>query len=270
MQYKIGFIGIGNMGGALLKGILNSPQIDSDLFYIYDHKAHNLEVIKSEFNAVHVCENEKQVAKEADILFIAVKPSHMADVLVDIQKELKRSTIVVSLAAGMSLKQIQRHIGYDQKVIRAMPNTPALVRSGMSALAPNPEIEAEELNAVKQLFDCIGKTELIPESLMHAATAVGGSAPAYVFMFIESLADGAVKAGMPRSQAYQFASQTVLGAAKLIQETQKHPAELKDQVCSPAGTTIAGVQKLEEKGFRAAILEAVQAAVKRSQQLTDE
>lgn len=270
MEQKIGMIGLGNMGSALLSGILESQKIPHSLFYIYDHHHQNEIDIQTLYPNVTICQSEKEVAKEGDIIFLAVKPNNIKDVLLEIRKELKKSTVVVSLAAGITLKKIQAHIGYEQKIIRAMPNTPALVHEGMCALTPNLEITEEELNTVVHLFNCIGKTAILPESLMPAATGVAGSAPAYVFMFIESLADSAVKAGMPRQQAYQFATQTVLGAAKLVQETKKHPAVLKDQVCSPGGTTIVGVQKLEETGFRAAVLQAVEASIERSQFLENE
>lgn len=270
MDQKIGFVGVGNMGSTLLQGILGSKQIEHSLFYIYDHNHTNSLSIKAQYPDVTICESEKEVAKEVDIIFLAIKSSSVEDVLSEIRKELKKSTVVVSLAAGMTLKKIQALIGYEQKIIRAIPNTPSFIHEGMCALAPNLEITEDELNLVKNLFNYIGKTEIVPENLMHAVIGISGSAPAYVFMFIEALVDGGVKAGMSRSKAYQFATQTVLGAAKLVQETRMHPAELKDKACSPGGTTISAIQKLEETGFRASVLQAVEAAAERSRQLEKE
>jgi len=150
-----------------------------------------------------------------------------------------------------------------------MPNTPALVNAAMCSITPNTEVTDEELTIVESLLNCIGATEIVPEYLIDAVVGASGSSPAFVFMFIEALADGAVKGGLARKQAYKFAAQAVLGSAKLLLETGKHPAELKDMVCSPAGTTIEGVQMLEEKGFRAAILDAVEAAIKKSKDLSE-
>lgn len=267
MNQKIGFIGVGNMGSSLLQGILESENIDNSLFFINDHNMSNCLAVKAKFPDITIFESEKEVAREVDIIFLAVKPQSVSDVLAEIRKELKKTTVVVSLAAGMTLKQIKALIGYEQKIIRAMPNTPSLIHEGMCALTPNLEVSDEELSLVKSLFNCIGKTEVIQEDLMHAAIGLSGSAPAYVFMFIEALADGGVRAGMSRHKAYQFATQTVLGAAKLVQQTKMHPGDLKDRVCSPGGTTIAAVQKLEETGFRSAVLQAVEAAADRSRQL---
>ncbi|WP_392551268.1 pyrroline-5-carboxylate reductase [Orbus wheelerorum] len=269
MEQRIGFIGLGNMGSAILQGILASDTILPSKLYVYDISSEATDSLKQQF-AINVSETAKDVAREADIVFIAVKPNNVHEVLVEIQKELKKSTVVVSIAAGITLKAIETVIGYEQKVIRVMPNTPALVNSAMCSITPNTEVSAEELLTVRALLNCIGLSEVLPEYQVHAATAVGGSAPAFVFMFIEALADGAVKGGMTRKQAYKFAAQTVMGSAKLILETGKHPGELKDMVCSPSGTTIDGVQVLEEKSFRAAVMDAVEASINRSKILSGE
>lgn len=269
MEQRIGFIGLGNMGCAILQGIIASQSVPASQFYVYDIHPENGERLKENYE-VYVMESAKEVAKEADIVFIAVKPNNINDVLSEIQKELKKSTVVVSVAAGITIKMIEAVIGYDQKIIRVMPNTPALVNSAMCSLTPNTEVTPEELLAVRALLNCIGLTEVLPEYQVHSATGVGGSGPAFVFMFIEALADGAVKGGMTRRQAYKFAAQTVMGSAKLMLETGKHPGELKDMVCSPGGITIEGVQELEQNTFRAAVMDAVEACINRSKQLSGE
>ncbi|OCG60584.1 pyrroline-5-carboxylate reductase [Gilliamella sp. Nev3-1] len=268
MEKKIGFIGLGNMGNAILQGILGSNIVPGTQIYVYDHHPEKGQVLNQTYS-VNNLDSARDVAREADIVFIAVKPNVIVDVLVDIQKELKKNTIVISIAAGVTIKTIAKCVGYEQKIIRVMPNTPALVNAAMCSITPNTEITDEELSAVQQLLNCIGETEVVPEDLIDAVIGASGSSPAFVFMFIEALADGAVKSGLSRKQAYKFAAQAVLGSAKLLLETGKHPGELKDMVCSPAGTTIEGVQMLEAKGFRSAVIDAVEATVNKSKYLAE-
>lgn len=266
MEQRIGFIGLGNMGNAILQGILASNIITGPQLYVYDtHPEKGIAL--NQLYGINNLDSAKNVAKESDIVIVAVKPNVIIDVLNDIQKELKKNTIVISIAAGVSIKSIAKCVGYEQKIIRVMPNTPALVNAAMCSITPNTEVTAEELEIVQKLFNCIGETEIVSEYLIDAVVGASGSSPAFVFMFIEALADGAVKGGLSRKQAYKFAAQAVLGSAKLLLETEKHPGELKDMVCSPAGTTIEGVQMLEEKGFRAAIIDAVEATITKSKLL---
>ena len=176
--------------------------------------------------------------------------------------------IVVSIAAGKSISSMENIIGDDKKIIRTMPNTPALVNEGMSALCPNKNIEDEELKIVKGIFDSFGKSEVVGEYLIDSVIGVSGSSPAYVFMFIEAMADAAVVGGMPRKQAYNFAAQSVLGAAKMVLESGKHPGELKDMVCSPGGTTIEAVKVLENEGMRSSVINAVCACIEKSKEMS--
>jgi pyrroline-5-carboxylate reductase len=178
-------------------------------------------------------------------------------VLSEIKDILTKEQILISIAPGKSVDWLQEQLGRVMKVIRTMPNTPALVGEGMTGITANSEVTEEEMQEVLQIFSCIGKVEEVPESLMDAVVAVSGSSPAYLFLMLEAMADAAVQCGMPRAQAYRFAAQSMYGSAKLLEQTGKHPGELKDMVCSPAGTTIAAVAKLEEKGFRSAIIEAM-------------
>ena len=268
MEQRIGLIGLGNMGNAILQGILGSNIVPGTQIYVHDtHPEKGEDLNKS--HGVNNLTSAKDVARESDIVFVAVKPNVIVDVLSDIQKELKKNTIVVSIAAGVTIKTIAKSIGYEQKIIRVMPNTPALVNAAMCSITPNTEVTDEELTIVQELLNCIGETEVVPEYLIDAVIGASGSSPAFVFMFIEALADGAVKGGLSRKQAYKFAAQAVMGSAKLLLETGKHPGELKDMVCSPAGTTIEGVHALEEKGFRAAVIDAVEATIKKSQSMAE-
>lgn len=264
---KIGFIGAGNMGGAILGGIVNSGIIDNEHVMASAKSDKTLEKIKSEYK-VHVTKNSQKVAKFADLIVIAVKPNIYDEVLEEIKDEIDEDKIVITIAAGKTIESVEKIISDDKKIVRTMPNTPALVGEGMTSISPNKNITEEELNFVQALFDSIGKSEVVEEDLIHAVIGASGSSTAYTFMFIESIADGAVLAGMKRADAYKFAAQAVLGAAKMVLETGKHPGELKDMVCSPGGTTIEAVKVLEEEGLRGAVIQAVEACVEKSKEMS--
>ena len=210
--------------------------------------------------------DNKEVAK-AEIVILAIKPIYCEGVIREIRDQIGENQIVVTIVAGRSLQWLSDTFGKPVKLIRTMPNTPALVGEAITALCPGELVTDEELEEVCSLFRGFGKAEVVGEHLMDAVVAVSGSSPAYVFMFIEAMADAAVAEGMPRVQAYQFAAQSVLGSAKMVLETGKHPGELKDMVCSPAGTTIAGVCKLEEKGFRSSVMECMKACADKSRNM---
>ena len=261
----IGFIGMGNMGKAMLGGAITSGRYNPEDIFASDVNCEALEIIKKTYG-INISSKNEEAAK-CNMLVLAVKPQFLYGVIDEIKNTVDEKTVVVSIAAGQSMEKIEKAFGKDIKLVRVMPNTPALVGEAMSALSANERVNDEEKEAVKAFFECFGKAELVPESLMDAVTGVSGSSPAYVFMFIEALADAAVNAGMMRKQAYTFAAQAVIGSAKMVLETGMHPGELKDMVCSPAGTTIEAVKVLEEKGFRAAIMDAVDACVKKSQSM---
>jgi len=213
-------------------------------------------------------ESAEEVAKQADILFGAVKPNVILKVLKDVAGSLNKDTLVVSIAAGVTLDALAMALGHDRKIVRVMPNTPALVNEGMTSVTPNALVSQQEIDEVVKIFNSFGKAEVVAEYLIHSVVGVSGSAPAYVFMFIEAMADAAVLGGMPRAQAYQFAAQAVKGSAQMVLETGKHPGELKDMVCSPGGTTIEAVKVLEEKGLRAAVMEAMRQCMAKSEALS--
>ena len=264
---KIGFIGAGNMAGAIIGGIIKSNLVESQNVIASAKTMTNLNKLKDEYN-INVTLDAREVVKNSDIVFMAVKPNIFDGVLESVKDLIGDEKIVVSIAAGKSISSIENIIGDDKKIIRTMPNTPALVNEGMSALCPNKNIEDEELKIVKGIFDSFGKSEVVGEYLIDSVIGVSGSSPAYVFMFIEAMADAAVVGGMPRKQAYNFAAQSVLGAAKMVLESGKHPGELKDMVCSPGGTTIEAVKVLENEGMRSSVINAVCACIEKSKEMS--
>ncbi|MBS7298490.1 MAG: pyrroline-5-carboxylate reductase [Eubacteriales bacterium] len=266
MNKKIGIIGAGNMGGAIISGIAKKGIYDE--VFIFDKNPATASLYAALFSNNTYSAGLFTVAS-ADIVILAVKPNILYSVIEEIKNCIKEDTVVVSIAAGQSIEKIEKAFGKKVKLMRVMPNTPAQVGEGMSALSPNALLSADKdaTDAVVKIFESFGKAEIVPENLMDAVTGVSGSSPAYVFMFIEALADAAVAAGMPRDKSYTFAAQSVLGAAKMVLETKTHPAELKDMVCSPGGTTIEAVKVLEEKGLRAAVMDAVKACVDKSRSM---
>ena len=256
MNKRIGFIGCGNMGTAMIAGILDSGKCEPQEMMVSCRTKAALEKKKEEYG-VQVTTDNRRVAAFADILFVAVKPQLYEKVLREIKEDLTEEKILVSIAPGKTLSWFCELLGENQKVIRTMPNTPSMVKEGMMGMCAGGQVTEEEMDMIRDLCSGFSETEIIPERLMDVVTAVSGSSPAYVFMFIEAMADAAVAGGMPRTQAYKFAAQAVLGSAKMVLETGKHPGELKDMVCSPAGTTIQAVRVLEEKGMRSSVFEAM-------------
>lgn len=263
----IGFIGAGNMGSAMIGGILNASLAATGQLIASAHSTATLEQLHSRFKIETTLSNET-VAKRSDILFLAIKPDKFDQVIPQISSQIKSNSIIVSIAAGKTIAAIEEGFGREIKLVRAMPNTPALVGEAMSALCANDFVTEKELAEVQQIFNSFGKSEVVPESLIDTVIGVSGSSPAYVYLLIESMADAAVADGMPRTQAYKFAAQAVYGAAKMVLETGKHPGELKDAVCSPGGTTIEAVAALEKGGLRDTIITAQRICVKKSREMS--
>ena len=282
---KIGFIGLGNMADAMIGGLLKKGHEKNDI--IGSAKSDKTREAKAAKYGIRTDFSNKEIAELSDVIVLAVKPVFLPDVLADIAEVVVDDAtgagekIILSIAAGKSLEWLEKGItdGYKDntgkesnvtgkiKIVRAMPNTPALVMEAITAVCANAAVSEEEADKCLELTKSFGKASFVPERLFDAVTGVSGSSPAYVFLFIEALADGAVAAGMPRAQAYEFAAQSVLGSAKLMLETGKHPGELKDMVCSPAGTTIEAVKVLEECGLRGAVMDAVEACVEKSKSM---
>ncbi len=264
---KLGFISLGNMASAMIGGIIKKGAVTCQDIIGADKSQAGCEKAAASFG-ITACTDNLTVAKQADILVLAVKPIFLPEVLEEIKDAVREETVIVSIVAGKSIAYITEYLGgKERKIIRCMPNTPALVGEGCTGLCANGKVSKEEMTQVLELFRCFGVAEEVPERLMDVVVGVSGSSPAYVFMFIEAMADEAVAAGMPRNQAYAFAAQAVLGSAKMVLETGKHPGELKDMVCSPGGTTIEAVKVLERKGMRAAVMDAMEACIEKSKQL---
>ncbi len=253
---KLGFIGTGNMASAIMGGVIKNNIIAANDIIGSDIFAPGREKVKSQFG-INVTESNKEVVANADVIVLSVKPQFYPEVIAEIKDLIKDNQIVITIAPGKTLAWLQEQFGKAVKIVRTMPNTPAMVGEGMTAAVANEYMTAEEIEYVKTILSSFGKVEMIPERLMNAVVSVSGSSPAYVYMMIEAMADAAVSGGMPRPQAYQFAAQAVLGSAKMVLETGMHPGALKDMVCSPAGTTIEAVRVLEERGFRSSIIEAM-------------
>lgn len=260
---KIGFIGCGNMATAMIKGILKQEAAGADQVMATAKSEGTKKKIREELGIL-LGEDNRQAAAFGDLLFLAVKPQYYGEVIGEIRDVVREETVVISIAPGKSLEWLQEQFGRPMKLVRAMPNTPAMVGEGMTGLCPSQSVTEEEMERVLTVCGSFGQARQVPENLMDVVTSVSGSSPAYVFLFIEAMADGAVADGMPREAAYQFAAQAVLGSAKMVLETGMHPGVLKDMVCSPGGTTMEAVRVLEEKGLRSAVIEAMKACVKKS------
>jgi pyrroline-5-carboxylate reductase len=253
---KIGFIGAGKMAQAMIEGILKSEKVYPEFIMASAATEKTLDKIKQKFR-IAVTHRNEDVAQFADILILAVKPDLHSTIIKEIKNEVKDSAIIVTIAAGITLDDIEMFFGRKVKALRTMPNTPSLVSEGMCVICPNELMSGEEIEVVEELFQSFGKTELLEEKLMDAVPAISGSSPAYIYMVIEALADGGVREGIPRQKAYRLAAQAVLGAAKMVIETGMHPGELKDNVCTPGGATIEAVASLEKSHLRGAILHAM-------------
>ncbi len=264
-ERKVAFIGGGQMAEALIGGMLSAKICGSDNIRAADPDAGRREYLKGQFG-IQVSASNRAVAAWGNCVVLAVKPHVIGEVLTEISGELTE-TLVVSIAAGVQISRVMECCGRQARIIRAMPNTPALVREGMTVLAVGPGVGGQDVADVRQIFGVVGKVVSVEERLMDAVTGLSGSGPAYVFLAIEALIDGGVKMGVPRDIAKVLATQTVLGAARMVMETGEHPASLKDRVASPGGTTIAGLHRLEQGGLRVTLIDAVEAATKRSQEL---
>lgn len=256
---KIAFIGAGNMAQAMIGGIVKNGMMKPEEIIATAATQKTIDKVAKEYGVTVTLDNCK--AAKADIVVLAVKPVYYETIIQEIKNTVTPEQIIITIAAGRSLEWVSAQFGKQRKIIRTMPNTPALVGEGVTAVCPNENISDEELEYVCRILSCFGRAEIISERLMDAVIAVSGSSPAYIFILIEAMADAAVAEGMPREQAYQFAAQSVLGSAKMVLETGKHPGELKDMVCSPKGTTIEAVRILEEKGLRSAVFEAAKACI---------
>lgn len=259
--HKFAFIGMGNMGYAILKGLLAQFQPEEITFSARNRE--KMEDISARTGVIPADDN-RVCAASGEYVILAVKPQQFDLVIREIRDVVTKDQIIISIAPGFTIVDLAEKFGKDCRIVRAMPNTPALVGEGMSGVCYDRALFSDqEQKMIRTLFESFGKMELVEEKLINAVVCASGSSPAYVYMFIEALADSAVKYGLPRATAYEMAAQTVLGSAKMVLETGEHPGRLKDQVCSPGGTTIAGVAALEEYGLRNAVIKANDACYER-------
>ncbi|EHI96940.1 pyrroline-5-carboxylate reductase [Clostridium sp. DL-VIII] len=266
MSKKVGFIGCGNMGSAMVGGLIKSEFLEADNIIVSTKTEESAKKLKEQFGIATTLDS-KLVAKEADVIILAVKPFMYKDMITKIKSELSKDKLIITIAAGISISNMEEWVGENAKIIRTMPNTPALVGQAMSAICPNKNVNDEDLDYCIRIFKSFGECVQLEEKDFHGFTALCGSSPAYVFMFIEAMADSAVKLGIPRVKAYKMAAQSVLGASKMVLETGKHPGELKDAVCSPAGTTIDAVVELEKLGFRNSVIQAMDKCAEKSKNM---
>lgn len=261
---KIGFIGCGNMGGAILFGALESGVLPKENAYVYDISDAMMK--KAEGWGVNLCVDDEDVCTKADIILLAVKPQNAAEALAMCKKALDGKAMM-SIVAGVTVERLQNMIDGTPRILRLLPNTPAMVFEGAFAVCSDNDFTEEELEIAKSIYSSIGVVEMVPEKLIDAACALNGGGPAYVAMFIEAMADGGVKQGLPRATAYRLAAQTALGTAKMILETGMHPGQIKDMVTSPGGTTIEGCEALERGGMRGAVIDCINKAAEKSKML---
>lgn len=263
---KIGFIGLGNMARAIIGGMLEQGIVSAEEICGSAKTQKTRDMVRQQ-SGIDVKASNAAVAEEAQTLILAVKPQYLAGVIAEIRDAVQPDTLIISIAAGKTIEWLEHAFGRRVKIVRCMPNTPALVGEGCTGVCVNGAVSEEETKYSLRLMESFGRASLVEEQMMDAVGAVSGSSPAYVFLLIEAMADAGVAAGMPRAQAYEFAAQAVYGSAKLMLETGRHPGELKDMVCSPGGTTIEGLRVLEESGFRGVVMDALLAAVEKSRAL---
>ncbi|MGC8768710.1 pyrroline-5-carboxylate reductase [Calditerrivibrio sp.] len=264
---KIGFIGSGNMATALIKGLLKSEKIPAESIYASDVDIEKLEQLSNEFGINIIFKDNKKLVDDVDVVVLSVKPQIMEKVLKDISERVNDNKLLISIAAGISSQFVEDTLGKKIRFIRTMPNTPALVLSGATGIAPGDNATEEDVKIAQEIFSAVGISVIVEEYQMDAVTGLSGSGPAYIFMIIEALSDAGVKVGLSRDISMKLAAQTVLGSAKLQIETGLHPGTLKDMVTSPGGTAIAGIHTLEQGGLRTTLINAVETATRRSIEL---
>lgn len=264
----LGLIGAGNMGSAILRGMLDAGYMKPSQVVVCDKSRRRMEELAEEIPAATYCDSAIDLVDQCDMIILAVKPHYLQGVIDDIHEALDGKA-VISIAAGWTVAMLERALeGTSATYLRVMPNTPAMVGEGMTALCDDSTFSKEDFAFAKGIFDAVGRTVVLPERLFDGVIAISGSSPAYVFMLIEAMADAGVKEGIPRATAYEMAAQSVLGSALMVLSSGTHPASLKDAVCSPSGTTIEAVEELERKGFRAAVMDAMGVCAAKSREMS--
>ena len=268
-RQTVAIIGAGNIGRALIGGLLKGDYLGPEQIRATRRNPMALENLKAAFRGIQTGTDNVAAVEDASVVVLAIKPQNASTVIEEIREHVREDAMVVSVLAGVTTEGLQQSFGHPLPVVRTMPNTPMLVDEGASAIAGGRYTTEEHLSIARHLFEAVGKVEMVPEYLMDAVTGLSGSGPAYVYMFIEALTDAGVKQGLPRPTSLRLAAQTVFGAAKLVLETGKHPAILRDEVTTPGGTAIAAVAELEAHGLRTMLINAVATATQRSKELSE-
>jgi len=266
---KIGIIGYGNIAKAMVGGMLKAGFVTPENVLASSRNLDKLNKAKLEYG-INITMDNKEVAEESDVIILCVKPHLIGVVGEEIKDMINEDKLIVSVAAGIKIEDYEDVFGDHMPIVRCMPNTPVMVGEGMTAIAHNKHVHDQDLEYISEMFHCFGKAEVVDEGYMAVITALSGSSPAYVFMFIEALADGAVLMGLPRDKAYRMAAQSVHGAAKLVLETEIHPGELKDMVCSPGGSTIDAVFTLEKNNFRGTVISTIESSTNKVMKLSEQ
>ena len=267
MTYQLAVIGTGQMGSALIRGILSQKALKAEEVILADPYQPSLDAVQADYPEVSAITDNIEAVKSARVILLAVKPQGAAAVLEEIQPHLSPDQLILTIITGRTFEYYQKYLG-QQPLVRAMPNTPVKVNEGLIAWCPNDYVSPEQAAEADRLFSACGQSSRVAESQLQAISAVTGASPAYTYMYIEAMADAGVAAGLSRRQAQDFAAQAVLGAARMVLVNQVSPAQLKDQVCSPGGTTIAGVEALERGAFRGTVMSAIRACIERDKQLS--
>lgn len=264
----IGFLGCGNLAECILSGLLRSHAFLPKQIYVCNRTESKMQHLHEKYGVLFG--SAELLLEKCDIIYVGVKPWAVADLMDNIAPLLKSTTILVSLAAGIAIGTIMKHLGDGPfKVLRAMPNLPCFVGEGTISITGNDKTSPEDIQRIATMFESVGKVFIVEESAIHSVIGAAGSAPAYVFMFIEALSDAAVHGGIPRSQAYEMVAQTVLGSVKMMMELKKSPSELKDMVCTPGGTTIEALRQLEKGGLRSTLMEGAIACMRKSKDMEE-
>ncbi len=263
---RLGFLGAGNMAAALIKGLLHGEVLPPARILASDVKAERLEQLHAA-HGIRTTMDNHQLLRESDVVVLAVKPQVIDKVLTEVGKDVRADQLVVSVAAGVPIEALESRLPPGSRVVRSMPNTPATVQAGATAISAGAHASADDMRIARELFEAVGRVVVLDEGLLDAVTGLSGSGPAYVMLIVEALADGGVKVGLHRDTALLLAAQTVFGSAKLLLETGEHPGRLKDMVTSPGGTAIAGLHTLESGALRKTLIDAVEAATERAAEL---
>jgi len=267
-RQTVAILGAGNIGRALIGGLLGTHEFNPGQIRATRRNPAALAQLQEQFDSIMTGSDNRAAVRGASVVVLAVKPQHARHVIQEIRGDVQDDVLIISVLAGLTTASLQEAFGKDLAVIRSMPNTPMIVDEGATAIAAGTFATETHMTIAQQLFEAVGQVEMVPEYLMDAVTGLSGSGPAYVYMFIEALTDGGVKQGIPRQQAFRLATQTVFGAAKLVRDTGKHPAILRDEVTTPGGTAIAAVADLESHGLRTMLINAVATATARSIELS--